>query len=672
MTLTLTRPHGRTSTDTLTPPPTDRGRAWLTRLFAGDFAFPAVQPAALAPADRPPAEADAAARAAGCRDLFVLDAPERPSRERVLADVARAAALKGERVLLLSPDAAAADRLVEMLAPTGSVVRALADDENPYRSSAVVNRLTAANAGAAHADKVVREAMAPAAAVEGKFAPLAAVAGLVPGLRERAARFEQLQAERAALEADTADPLAELRAGHEAAVGRLKAERDGAQAKRAEKEAELAAVRQHCADASDAAKKTGFFSRLLGKTKSAGDPAELERHAADLEREIKELAAREATLAAECDHAAAAFAAECERVRAAHAADRTAKFAAVAAEADAISAAFRADKAAFDAAGLAAPWPTAQSLDATVAALTAARASAERELASARERAATLDRAALAREFLTAVRVVVGTPGCLNAEAVFAPPGDSPPFGVLILDHAEELGEADFADLSRVAERWVLAGNAAMPEEPKPGLNGAHRPRRPAGPTFVARLARLLDREPWAAEPDRLVCRLAHVPPDRRRALFREPVVDDPRIELRFAEGEGREALLAEVAFPAGTPVATAKAFLAGQLGEAALRPLGEVKWHHDADRVTACWPAADHGPVAWVDHEAGVREKVAGVGAFGFTAAVSFDTSAGWDADKAAAWVADRLPAPPSGRVAVLPRDPSVPAGTTPRAAGV
>src|SRR5215207_10025844 len=72
MTLTLThRPHGRTSTDTPTPPPTDRGRAWLTRLFAGDFAFPAVQPADLAPAARPPAEFDAAARAVGCRDLFV-------------------------------------------------------------------------------------------------------------------------------------------------------------------------------------------------------------------------------------------------------------------------------------------------------------------------------------------------------------------------------------------------------------------------------------------------------------------------------------------------------------------------------------------------------------------------------------------------------------------------
>jgi hypothetical protein len=278
------------------------------------------------------------------------------------------------------------------------------------------------------------------------------------------------------------------------------------------------------------------------------------------------------------------------------------------------------------------------------------------------------------------VRVVVGTPGCLHADAVFAPPSEpSPPFGLLILDHAEELGETDFADLSRVADRWVLAGNAAMPEEPKSHMNGSGpghretRPRRPAAPTFVARLARLLDREPWAVEPDRLVCRLAHVTPDQRRTLYREPVVDDDAIELRFTEGESNEAVLAEVAFPAGTTAATAKAFLSRQLGETVLRPCGELKWQHAADHLTACWPAAEAaGPEAWVDHEAGVREKVVGTGTAAFTAAVAFDVSAGWDAEKAAAWLADRLPAAPAGRLAVLPRDPSVPAGTTPRASAI
>ena len=72
------------------------------------------------------------------------------------------------------------------------------------------------------------------------------------------------------------------------------------------------------------------------------------------------------------------------------------------------------------------------------------------------------------------------------------------------------------------------------------------------------------------------------------------------------------------------------------------------------------------------MDHDGGVREKVVGTGAAAFTAAVAFDTAAGWDPDKAAAWLADRLPPASAGRLAVLPRDPSVPAGTTPRAAAL
>ncbi|HUR53622.1 MAG TPA: hypothetical protein VMZ71_05805, partial [Gemmataceae bacterium] len=416
MTLTLThRPHGRTSTDTPTPPPADRGRAWLTRLFAGDFAFPAVQPADLAPAARPPAEFDAAARAVGCRDLFVIDAPERPSRERVVADIARNAALKGERVLVLSPDPTAADRVVEMLThgPAVSVVRALADDENPYRPSPAVTRLTSANAGAAHADKVIREASSPAASVEAKLAPITTLGTILADLRERAVRFEQIEAERSALAADAEDSPASLRAEHEAALARLTAERESLCAKRREKETDLAATRQHCTEAAAGAKKTGFFARLLGKGKAVGaDPAELERHAVELEREIKELAAHEAKLGGECDHAATAFAAERDRLCEARRVERDAKLAALSAEADATTAVFRGHRAAFEAAGFAAPWPTVHSVDTGRAALDAARAAAEHDVLATRDRAAELTstRADIVREFLAGVRVVVGTP----------------------------------------------------------------------------------------------------------------------------------------------------------------------------------------------------------------------------------------------------------------------
>src|SRR3954447_3291136 len=78
MPLTLFSPtHGRAPTDTPHPSPAaDRGRTWLARLFAGDFAFPALAPAATAPG-RSPVEADAVSRALACRDLFVIDAADR-------------------------------------------------------------------------------------------------------------------------------------------------------------------------------------------------------------------------------------------------------------------------------------------------------------------------------------------------------------------------------------------------------------------------------------------------------------------------------------------------------------------------------------------------------------------------------------------------------------------
>ena len=75
----------------------DRGRAWLARLFAGDFPFPAIAAVPLPPGDRTAAEHAAVSRAAGCRDLFVVHA-DPVAGERVIVDVARATT---DRVLIL-------------------------------------------------------------------------------------------------------------------------------------------------------------------------------------------------------------------------------------------------------------------------------------------------------------------------------------------------------------------------------------------------------------------------------------------------------------------------------------------------------------------------------------------------------------------------------------------
>jgi hypothetical protein len=269
----------------------------------------------------------------------------------------------------------------------------------------------------------------------------------------------------------------------------------------------------------------------------------------------------------------------------------------------------------------------------------------------------------LARQCLVESRVVVGTPGSLDADPVFA--RAAAPFDLLVLDRAEELTEHDFVNLARLARRWVLVGDVPPVEQPRSQLNGASRRGpsrngRPAEAPFASRLARALDRETWGFEADRLVCRLAFPRPDQRPAMTREPLLDRPEIELRFLANENGEPVLAEVAFPGGTPIAAARSFLFHQLGEVLLRPCGEVRWEHTPTAITASWPVAEHGvpPTAteWIDLEPGVREKIVGLGLAAFTAAVSFDPASGWDADRAAAWLAEHTPAPSASRFCAVP----------------
>jgi hypothetical protein len=647
MTATIaTRPPPR-------PPhaPGDRGRAWLDCLFAGDFPFPALAAAAPPPGDRAPAECDALARAAGCRDLFVVHA-DAPAGERVAADLARAAA---GRVLVLTPGAGAADRIAERLLKLGAqALRALADDENPARPSPAVSRITSAAVGRESVEQARREAGAAVAAAEERLAAFAVVSkalarhaevgevleGHGAELAELAARRDRLEADLKA-ERDTpfAAAVARLRGGHDEAAARLGAELQVAAAALAEKEAVLAAARQQHAEA---ARRPGLLARFFGgKPKAAApEPADLEKQVHALEAEVAELAARAAGLHAERDAAANAFATEREKLTAAELSTRRAALDGAIAGAEAGRDRARAEAAALrKVIGDAVPGDD--------------HASAERQLSAARQRAAegAANSQELVARALAARRVVVGVPAALEADPVFTATAADPPFDLLVLDRAEELPESEFPRLARLAERWVLVGEAVP--HGRPARNG-----RAAEVPFVARLAKWLDRETWVAEGDRLVCRLAALAPDQRRGLAREPLADRPEVELRFAEADG-EPLLAEIAFPPGTSTHEAKGFLFHALGEVLLRPCGELTWERDAGAVTARWAAADTCAGEWVELEPGVREKVVGHGPFAFTAAVSFDPAAGWDAEKAESWLAGRLPPPTTSRFAALPRSP-------------
>lgn len=657
------RTHGRPITDhSIAHPAASAGRSWLTRLLAGEFELPVVAPAALPRPNAAPAERAAIARALACPDLFILDAPDRTVRERLIANCLRLAAERGERVLALSPDAAAADRIVEALAAecSSKVVRALADDENPQRVGAAAIRLSSRQQGAGRAEQLRREAALAISTLEAKLSRLERT-------RTLRTRREEIDRQRSSLAAELEslhDPaslenrgepdasalrerLEAIRGRRDAVLAPLAAERAVLASKRTEKEAAFQAA---LTNAGSVPKKSGFFARLFGAHPS-GTPDKSQ--IAALETEVQSLANSDTALAAAIETAAQPFLDEIATSLREAAAIRRAALEKTQRELEAEAARIDHSLREFQ------PRAAADDTVENGVSYSSRRGELERELAAARTRHDELTHAGsdLGRRLLAETQIVVGTPGSLGADPVFKAFGAAPAFGLLVLDHAEELTEADFEALAALANRCVLVGDAALPEEPRSHLNG-HAPRRTHEPTLLARLARRLDAEPWAVEGDRLVFRLVPLAPEKRKSLAREPVLDHPHVELRVA-GDGADPILAEIAFPANTSVVQAKSFLFTQLGEVLLRPCGEKIWQASAERFIASWPLLDSEGGDWVELEPGVRELVRGCGPMAFTAAISFDRSS-WTEEQAEAWLAEHAPQASPSRLAVLPRPTS------------
>lgn len=641
----------------------------LERLGSADDPLPSFHVPPLPVGQCPPGLADAVARAAACPDLFLVHTPDHGTGERVIVEVARCR--PDERVLILTPDPAAADRITEALVQAGEteLVRALGPDETPANTPETVAGLTSPALLTASVEQIRQEAEATVAAADAR---LTLIERLCDN-RERADRLAQevvavtahrsavASAVRAATEAPSDMPfvtrLAQLDAEYRALTDTLTARLSDLERAVGELEAKLADLRtRHALAAADEARKPSLLGRLFGKPRPGPTTAECEELVRQAESERESLQARVEATREELAAAAARHAAEREAAIQAEIADRCRGFderlAELAAEAE------RLDREADDLRRRVADLPVDCDLPAI-------RYGATRDLIVARERAAEAVRCAerAARSTLHMKRVVVGTPRALHADPALelSKHPDSPPFALLVLDRAEQLTEAAFLDLAGWASRWLLVGQVVRPELPAPeGSTSWTRPGRAPELPFATRLAHLADREPWACEGARLVCRLYHPTPCERRTLCREPLLDRPEIELRFVRTTAGHVALAEIAFPAGTTVAEAKRFVHEQLGLVLLRPCGLAHRHGDEATIRVCWPVVEQAgtDLCWVELEPGVREAGVGTGAGVFTAAVCFDRSAGWNEAQAEAWLAAHVPTTTSSRLAVLSDD--------------
>ena len=653
----------------------DPCRAWLDRVFADDASLPAVAARAKPPAAALPAGlADAAAR----RTAVATCSPSSPAGPTAGSFWRLLASACESRVLVLTPEA---DCLVEALGRRGGleVARALAPGERPEH----LLPFAAGRTAPALLRRARDEAERLLAEAEACCDRLTAAAAMLDPLGAAADRRTAIDAQRRELAERRGRLAEELRGEADAPAEptpftldreRRRAVYDEERAKLAAEAARLAARCSDLADqadrlrtpadAPDAARKSGLLARFFGRKPP---DAERDRKLHDLDDQFRAAREQEAGLQSRLADLAREYASEVDRACEAEAALRRAALsghdAALEAEAAGLLDAFARASENLTALGLNPVGAASEAVAAAVSELESLSEAARRRRDEARREIA--DGHPAARQLLAAVPVVVGPFECLDADALT---GGAETFDLLLVDRAERLSEAAFLAAGRLARRWVLLGRSARPAqayESKSSVNGnGVHIRKSKGDAvasdFFARVTRRLDRETWAADGDRLVCRLDPSAAHRRHALACEPLLDRPEVELRFATGGLGEAVLSEIAFPAGTSAVEAKAFLFTRLGEVRLRPTGESHTHDADDAVTVCWPAVDEAgqPAAWVDLHPGVRERVVGAGASAFTAAVAFAKAAGWDADKAVAWCGEHLPAGSPSRAAVLPHN--------------
>jgi hypothetical protein len=229
--------------------------------------------------------------------------------------------------------------------------------------------------------------------------------------------------------------------------------------------------------------------------------------------------------------------------------------------------------------------------------------------------AADEDPSALAERLLNSINVGAATPAALAADPYFGA-GHREPLDLLVALAAHEFTDDDLVAAARLTRRWLLIGEPAAPN-PDAG--------------FV-RLWQHLHCDPWAREDERVVYHLRPVPPDRRARLDREPVADRPDVELRIDAPPDRLPELAQMAFPAGAPIARAVEYVFQELGElpAGLNAECRVLSAESANGIGA--ERADLG--------GGVRTLIADTPAGWEVTAVEFDSAAGWDHARAQAWM--------------------------------
>jgi hypothetical protein len=230
----------------------------------------------------------------------------------------------------------------------------------------------------------------------------------------------------------------------------------------------------------------------------------------------------------------------------------------------------------------------------------------------------------------------------LRAELVSSQPNAD----LVLVPDANHFTKTELREALSPGQSWILLGSTQCYN----GHNNA-----------FADLWRVLHRETWTREGDRLCCRLLFIADDKRHELSCESVADAPEIELRIHQPAGGAPQLAEVVFPPETTLHQAKDFIARHLDEwpIELSAVG-LRWSESPEQVVACAGCQNRHTALPAEPEPGVRELIAERPATvdtlpWFTCGFEFDRAAGWNREKAQQWVGAKLAGRDLGRTARL-----------------
>jgi hypothetical protein len=650
----------------------------------------------------------AVARALASPDLSLILGYPGSGKSRVIAEVLRQAVKAGWRVLFLAPGPAGLDRVLGRLVddPCLGVLRCLAGDEDPATLPPRIQALTREQRRRTFTEQTLPQARAGVSASASALESLHRDEALWGCLDELVARHDRLnddlaEVERGRLALDDLDaepdrggegpfpaagqdarPAAEEETNEiDARLARVRAEQESLCSQQKQRDAE----RQELVPLAEAKHGhrwwTGAFWRatLQGSRLQRLEQLQAESQKADErlgELQVEEqrcLAAREQR-AAELRQQRAKRLVE-ERSR--READLEGRVQELTRRREEIDRTWQSLSGQFSAG---APRPAALSQEAVRRARAdqvAKTAEAEQDLAARKQWLLALEEALpnLPEQLVSSARIVAATTAALPGDPDFGDRSAPVLFDLLVLDEAHRLSDGELLALSRRGARWLLVGEPAAelpPSSPPPRRNAPVRPRPVQPRPAFLRLWSQVHADPrrlpvrWRREDGRLVGALRPIAPEQESWVQDEPVFDRPEIQLRIVSAPRQEPQVAEVVFPASTPIEQAKEFIYRELQELSVQSFGPAfRWSECPSCVTLEMNAA-RGACVSAPLEAGVHELVAprpraaldaeGEAPFQ-TCALTFDRSSGWDREAAERWVAERLGLRDSGRTTVLAR---------------